>query len=97
VSARDGAYKALRELYVSHQGASAPWDKGCSHCDERMQKVMVVLDAFANTYAHELAEKVMALRANVPSYAASAAWKRGYEAALTMAVLEIENPQKEGQ
>ncbi|CAL9368338.1 hypothetical protein [Streptomyces sp. enrichment culture] len=56
-----------------------------------------VIDAALAEHAHELAEKVMALRANVPDYAASAAWKRGYEAALTMAVLEIENPQKEGQ
>lgn len=58
MSARGAAYRALRELYVSHQGAVAPWDKGCSHCGKRMEKVMAAVDAFAATYAHELAEKI---------------------------------------
>jgi hypothetical protein len=65
---------------------------GYSH-ESAEQLVQEALDE----HAHELAEKVLALRANIPDYAASAAWKRGYEAALTMAALEIENPQKEGQ
>jgi hypothetical protein len=51
-----------------------------------------LIDAFA----HELAEQVMALRANLPDLAARPAWKAGYDAALVMAALTID-PAKEGE
>lgn len=43
-----------------------------------------------NAYAHELAEKVMALRANVPDLKARQLFKDGYDAALMVAALEID-------
>jgi hypothetical protein len=54
MSARSEVESTLRELYVSHQGASAPWDKGCSTCDAKMVRVMEAVD----TYVHALAERI---------------------------------------
>jgi hypothetical protein len=43
-----------------------------------------------DAYAHELAEKVMALRATVPGLKARQLFKDGYDAALMVAALEID-------
>lgn len=49
-----------------------------------------------DAYAHELAEKVMALRAAVPDLKARQLFKDGYDAALIVAALTIDS-KKEGQ
>lgn len=40
--------------------------------------------------AHELAEKIMALRSTIPDLKAGAAWKAGYEGGLMVAALTID-------
>jgi hypothetical protein len=43
-----------------------------------------------DNFAHELAEKIMALRANVPDLKARQLFRDGYDAALMVAALEID-------
>jgi hypothetical protein len=47
------------------------------------------LDAYLDAYAHELAEKVMALRSTVPALKARQLFKDGYDAALMVAAFTI--------
>jgi hypothetical protein len=48
------------------------------------------LDAYLDAFAHELAEKILALRAAVPDLKARELFKNGYDAALMVAAFEID-------
>jgi hypothetical protein len=66
--------------------------RGGPHSPDRSERASALLDA----YAHELAEKVLALRGSVPDLKARQLFKDGYDAALMVAALTID-PEKEGE
>lgn len=68
---------------------------GVGYCNPPCGLCVEVADLL-DAYAHELAEKVMALRITVPDLKARQLFKDGYDAALMVAALTID-PDKEGQ
>lgn len=73
------------ELLVALRAIAREWSRD----DARWDVLQGVLEYYKRQHAHELAEKVMALRSTVPDLKARQVFKNGYDAALMVAALTI--------